>query len=188
MCGGGLLDREKVTPRYPVRLAVPRIGGLRAWGAAEAAFERRLLMQAGASVTDPPITGETRRGRSFLQVRIEMTVAAADVVQALAAAWRVFSRAAGDDRNEGQAARRGPHRGRSPLAPRRLLQPGTDRHPGPRPDDRPLPRRAPDRGALDLKSSDVDAGRGRSGSCTGKAITTAPWPSMTAPWPCCSSG
>ena len=45
VCGGGFRERESVAPRYRVRLSVPRIGGLRAWGLAEADFERRLVMQ-----------------------------------------------------------------------------------------------------------------------------------------------
>jgi hypothetical protein len=63
---------ESATPRYWVRLSVPRIGGLRVWGLAEGDFERRLAMQASAMVSGPHIAGETRRGRSFLEVTIAM--------------------------------------------------------------------------------------------------------------------
>ena len=42
------MSGESATPRYWVRLSVPRIGGLRAWGLAEGDFERRLAMQASA--------------------------------------------------------------------------------------------------------------------------------------------
>jgi hypothetical protein len=92
---------ESATPRYQVRLSVPRIGGLRAWGLAEADFERRLAMQTSAMVSGPQIAGETRRGRSFLTVTIATTVTAADVGQALVIAWRVFRKAAGDDLGAG---------------------------------------------------------------------------------------
>jgi hypothetical protein len=92
---------ESATPRYRVRLSVPRIGGLRAWGLAEGDFERRLAMQAGAMISGPQIAGETRRGRSCLEVTIAMTVTAADVGQALVIAWRVFRKAAGDDLGAG---------------------------------------------------------------------------------------
>ena len=95
------MSGEVATPRYWVRLSVPRIGGLRAWGLAEGDFERRLAMQASVMVSGPHIAGETRRGRSFLRVTIAMTVTAADVGQALVIAWRVFRKAAGDDLGAG---------------------------------------------------------------------------------------
>jgi hypothetical protein len=103
MRGAVCLAGENVTPQYQVRLAVPRIGGLRAWGLAEGDFERRLTAQASTMVSEPHIAGETRRGRDYLRVTIVMTVVAADVGQALVLAWRVFRKAAGDDLGVGWA-------------------------------------------------------------------------------------
>ena len=96
------MSGESVTPRYWVRLSVPRIGGLGGLGGlAEGGFEHRLAMQASVMVSGPHIAGETRRGRSFLQVTVAMTVTAADVGQALVMAWRVFRKAAGEDLGAG---------------------------------------------------------------------------------------
>jgi hypothetical protein len=83
--------------RYRVRLSVPRLGGIRAWGSAAGEFERRLAAQASATVTAPHVEGQTRRGRDYLRVTIEMTVIAEDPARALTVAWRAFIRAAGDD-------------------------------------------------------------------------------------------
>ena len=85
------------TARYMVRLSVPRVGGLRAWGSTAGDFERRLAQQESAMVTGPRVEGLTRRGRDYLRIAITMTVTAVDPAQALALAWRVFMKAAGDD-------------------------------------------------------------------------------------------
>ena len=83
--------------RYSVRLSVPRIGGVRAWGAVSGEFERRLAGQESPAVTAPRIESETRRGRDYVRVTILMTASAPDVAQALTAVWRAFRRAVGDD-------------------------------------------------------------------------------------------
>jgi hypothetical protein len=84
-------------PRWLVRLSVPRLGGVRAWGAASGVFERSRARQEACAVTEARIESETRRGRDFVWVNVVMTVAAEDVVQALMVAWRVFQRTAGED-------------------------------------------------------------------------------------------
>jgi hypothetical protein len=43
------------------------------------------------------VDSEVRRGRDYVRVVIVMTVAAADVAEALDHAWWVFRKAAGDD-------------------------------------------------------------------------------------------
>jgi hypothetical protein len=43
------------------------------------------------------IESETRRGRDYVRVTITAAVYAADVAEALTAAWETFRRAAGDD-------------------------------------------------------------------------------------------
>ncbi len=70
------MSGEAVAAQYQVRLAVPRIGGLRAWGLAEAGFEHRLAIQDRARIADARIEGKTRRGRDYLRVTIGMTVTA----------------------------------------------------------------------------------------------------------------
>ena len=51
----------------------------------------------GSKVIGPDVDSEVRQGRDNVRVVIVMTVAAADVAGALAAAWRAFHEAAGDD-------------------------------------------------------------------------------------------
>jgi hypothetical protein len=84
------------TGRYEVHLAVPRVGGARAWGNAAADFDRGLAVQENAMVLGPHVEKESRRGRDYVRVTVAMTVVAMDVAQALVIAWRVFRRAAGD--------------------------------------------------------------------------------------------
>jgi hypothetical protein len=91
-----MIDRQAAA-RYTVRLSVPRIGGWHAWGAVSGEFERRLAGQASRTVTSARLESESRRGRDYVRVTVSMTVEAADVAQAMAAAWRVFRKAAGDD-------------------------------------------------------------------------------------------
>lgn len=57
-------------------------------------FERALAAQAGATVFEPRIDSETRRGRDHVRVTLAMTVVAADVAEALDTAWLVFRDAA----------------------------------------------------------------------------------------------
>lgn len=82
--------------RCQVRLSVPRTGGWRAWGAVAGAFERRLAEQENTAVAARVDSG-VRRGREYVRVVIVMTVDAADVAEALDAAWWAFRKATGDD-------------------------------------------------------------------------------------------
>jgi hypothetical protein len=91
-----MIDRQAAA-RYTVRLSVPRIGDWRAWGAVSGEFERRLAGQASRAVTGARLESESRRGRDYVRVTVLVTVEAADVAQAMAAVWRVFRKAAGDD-------------------------------------------------------------------------------------------
>ena len=92
-----------------MRLSVPRKDGWRQWGAVRGEFGRKLAGQQGPAVIGPDIDSEVRRGRDHVRVVIVMTVGAADVAGALAAAWQAFRKAAGDDL---QAGTRPPHRPR----------------------------------------------------------------------------
>lgn len=83
--------------RFAVCLSVTRRGGWRDWGAISGAFERRLAAQASETVAAPHIESESRRGRDYVRITISVTIVAPDVAQALAAAWRAFRKAAGDD-------------------------------------------------------------------------------------------
>jgi hypothetical protein len=85
------------TTYYQVRLTVPRKDGWRQWGAVRGEFGRKLAGQQSPAVIGPDVDSEVRRGRDYVRVVIVMTVAAADVAGALAAAWRAFRKAAGDD-------------------------------------------------------------------------------------------
>jgi hypothetical protein len=91
-----MIDRPTAA-RYIVRLSVPRIVGWRGWGAVSGEFERRLVEQASRAVTSARLESESRRGRDYVRVTVLVTVEAADVAQAMAATWRVFRKAAGDD-------------------------------------------------------------------------------------------
>jgi hypothetical protein len=59
-------------------------------------FERRLAEQESAAVA-ARVDSEVRRGRDYVRVIIVTTVDAADVAEALDAAWWAFLKAAGDD-------------------------------------------------------------------------------------------
>ena len=80
-----------------MRLTVPRRGGWRAWGAVRADFERALADPADPAITSAEIASELRRGADYVRVTVALTVAAADVAEALAIAWDTFRGAARDD-------------------------------------------------------------------------------------------
>ncbi len=82
---------------YLVRLTVPRRGGLRAWGAVEADFERGLAGQQDQAVTGLRVDHELRRGSDSIRVVIVATVEGADVAAALGLAWQAVLEAAADD-------------------------------------------------------------------------------------------
>jgi hypothetical protein len=91
------MNAFETSPFFRVRLSVPRRDGGKAWGTARGDFERRLAQQTGTAVTASRVDSEVRRGRDFVRVVVVMTVAAADVVQALDIAWRAFRMAADGD-------------------------------------------------------------------------------------------
>ena len=83
--------------RYRVRITMPRLGGRRAWEATRGDFEQRLITAESPAVISAEIESETRRGRDYVRVSIMVAVDAADVAEALTAAWDAFRQAAGDD-------------------------------------------------------------------------------------------
>ena len=83
--------------RYRVRITMPRLGSRRAWEASRGDFEQRLATAEIPAVIGAEIESETRRGRDYVRVSITAVVDAADVAEALTAAWDAFLRAAGDD-------------------------------------------------------------------------------------------
>jgi hypothetical protein len=82
--------------RYAVSVDVPRAGGWRAWNAAAGKFEERLALQVRPPVVDAQIDSEIRQGRDYVRIRLIVTVQAADIAAAVAAAWGVFRTAAGE--------------------------------------------------------------------------------------------
>ena len=80
-----------------MRLTVPRRGGWRAWGRVRADFERGLADPADPAIASAQIASELRSGANYVRVIVAVTVAAADVADALAIAWEAFRGAAGDD-------------------------------------------------------------------------------------------
>jgi hypothetical protein len=82
---------------WMVRLSITRRGGWRAWAQASGDFEHGLAALAGKTVINPHIDAESRRGRDYVRVTLAMTVAAADVADALTSAWRTLQQAARDD-------------------------------------------------------------------------------------------
>jgi hypothetical protein len=82
--------------RYAVSVDVPRAGGWRAWNTAAGRFEERLAQQVSPPVLDAQIDSETRHGRDYVRIRVIVTVQAADIAVALAAAWAAFRMAAGE--------------------------------------------------------------------------------------------
>ena len=91
--------RLRATPvqAYRVRITVPRLGSRRAWEATRGDFEQRLAALASPAVSGAEIESETRRGRDYVRVTFAAAVNAADVAEALTAAWDAFLQAAGDD-------------------------------------------------------------------------------------------
>ena len=69
-----------------MRLTVPRRGGWRAWGAVRADFERGLADPVDLAIASAQIASELRRGADYVRVIVAVTVAAADVADALAIA------------------------------------------------------------------------------------------------------
>ena len=76
---------------------MPRQGGTLDWGHVSGDFERQLAHRASPALIAPRIESETRRGRDYVAVTIGMAVHAADVAQAVTAAWNAFRQAARDD-------------------------------------------------------------------------------------------
>ena len=74
---------------------MPRKAGWWQWGTVRGEFGRKLAGQESPTVIGPDIDSELRRGRDYVRMVIVMTVASADVAEALAAAWRAFREAAG---------------------------------------------------------------------------------------------
>jgi hypothetical protein len=80
-----------------VRLTVPRRSGWRAWRAVRADFERALADPADPAIASAEIASKLRRGADDVRVTSAFTVAATDVVGALASAWDAFRSAARDN-------------------------------------------------------------------------------------------
>jgi hypothetical protein len=77
---------------YAVLLEVPHVGGSAwRWGAGE--FDSRLADQVIPPVLSAELVAEVRRGRDGLRLRIAVTVRAADVAEAVSAAWQVLEAA-----------------------------------------------------------------------------------------------
>jgi hypothetical protein len=77
---------------YAVLLEVPHSGG-NAWHWAAAEFDERLADQVIPPVLSADLVAEVRRGRYGLRLRIAVTVRAADVADAVTAAWAVLEAA-----------------------------------------------------------------------------------------------
>jgi len=77
-------------PRFRVRLEIARTGGWRE-------FEHGLEAQASATVTEPRIESEMRRGRNYVRVAMSVTVDAPDIAQAAVVAWSIVQQAAALD-------------------------------------------------------------------------------------------
>ena len=80
-----------------MRLTVPRRGSVRAWGSVRAGFERALADSADPAVAAAEIASEHRRGADLVRVTVALSVAAADVADALTIAWHAFTDAAAAD-------------------------------------------------------------------------------------------
>jgi hypothetical protein len=87
----------QASTRYRVRITMPRLGARREWEAARGDFGQRLAALESPAVSGAAIESETRRGRDYVRVAMTAAVDAADVAEALTAAWETFRRAAGDD-------------------------------------------------------------------------------------------
>ena len=75
---------------------VPRAGGWRAWNTAAERFEQRLTAEVRPPVLEAQIDSETRQGLDYVRIRVTVAVQAADVAEAVGAAWGVFRDAAGE--------------------------------------------------------------------------------------------
>jgi hypothetical protein len=80
--------------KYAVSIDVPRAGGWRAWNTAAERFEQRLTAQVSPPVLDAQIDSETRQGLDYVRIRVTVAVQAADVAEAVGAAWSLFRNAA----------------------------------------------------------------------------------------------
>jgi hypothetical protein len=81
---------------YAVSIDVPRAGGWRAWNTAAERFEQALTAQVSPPVLDAQVDSETRQGLDYVRIRVAVSVQAADVAEAVGAAWGVFREAAGE--------------------------------------------------------------------------------------------
>ena len=100
--GGSAPRRLRAAPaqpgtRYRIRITMPRLGSRREWEISRGDFEQRLTTAESPAVISAEIESETRRGRDDVRVTIGAVVDAADVAEALTAAWETFRQAAGDD-------------------------------------------------------------------------------------------
>jgi hypothetical protein len=77
-----------------VSIDVPRAGGWRAWNTAAERFEQRLTAQVSPPVLEAQIESETRQGLDYVRIRVTVAVQAADVAEAVGAAWGLFQDAA----------------------------------------------------------------------------------------------
>ncbi len=89
-------QRARSGRRYAVSVDVPRAGGWRAWNTAAERFEGRLAAQVSPPVLEAQIDSETRHGLDYVRIRVTVAVDAADVADAVAVAWDVFRKAAGE--------------------------------------------------------------------------------------------
>jgi hypothetical protein len=83
------------TPRYKVRIEIPRLSGTRGWNAAATAFEQGLAEHASLLVTERQIELVTRQGRDY--ARVLATVEAGNVAEAAVVAWAVLQQAMAED-------------------------------------------------------------------------------------------
>jgi hypothetical protein len=77
---------------YRVTFEVPHSGG-RAWHWVAAEFDSRLAAQVIPPVLGADLVSEVRHGRDGLRLRMAVIVQAADVAQAVTAAWEVLEAA-----------------------------------------------------------------------------------------------
>jgi hypothetical protein len=84
------------TRKYAVSIDVPRAGGWRAWNTAAERFEQRLTAGVSPPVLEAQIESETRQGLDYVRIRMTVVVQAADVAEAVGAAWILFEDAAGE--------------------------------------------------------------------------------------------
>jgi hypothetical protein len=112
--------------KYAVSIDVPRAGGWRAWNTAAERFEQRLTAQVSPPVVEAQIDSETRQGLDYVRIRVTVAVQAADVAEAVGAAWALFQDAAGEVGGWDVAAARAEV---GPASDRAGRQPAGRRHP-----------------------------------------------------------